>query len=137
MRWLGIISVLAIAGSIIAMPHKSLADDFTVYSVYNALDLGNPGEKPVKDFYVNMGRSHGVREGTILEVLRRTPTYDAVSEKLYKEVTFPIARLKVIHVEPTAAIARLEKMLPEEKTPAVNPRAVMVGDLVQIAGASE
>ena len=137
MRWLWMIWMLAIAGSIVALPGRAAADDFTVYSVYNALDLGNPGEKPAKDFYVNMGRSHGVKEGTILEVSRRTPTYDVVSEKLYKEVTFPIARLKVIHVEPTAAIARLEKMLPEDKTPAINPRAVMVGDLVKIAGASE
>jgi hypothetical protein len=134
MRFSWMIVILLIAGGIVAIPGRAAAEDSTVYSVYNALDLGNPGEKPAKDFYVNIGRSRGVNEGTILEVSRRTPTYDTVSEKLYKEVTFPIARLRVIHVEPTAAIARLEKMLPEDKTPAINPRAVMVGDLVKIAG---
>src|SRR6185437_17175293 len=91
MRWLWMIWVLAVAGSIVALPGRAAADDFTVYSVYNALNLGNPGEKDVRDFYVNMGRAHGVKEGTILEVSRRTPTYDVLNSKLYKEVTFPIA----------------------------------------------
>ena len=134
MRWLWKILVLAVAGTIVAVPNKVGAADYTVYSVYKALDLGNAGETPQKDFYVNMGKVQGVREGTVLEVMRRTPTYDVVSEKLYKEVTFSIGRLKVIHAEPNAAIARLDKMNSLEKTPAITPRAVMVGDLVKIAG---
>jgi hypothetical protein len=133
MRWLWMILVLLIAG-IVGSPHDAgAAEEFTVYSVYKALDLGNPGEIPQKDFYVNMGKIQGVREGSVLEVSRRASTYDLVSEKLYKEVVFPIARLKVIHVESNAAVARLEKMLSPEKTPAITPRAVMVGDLVKMA----
>jgi hypothetical protein len=106
-------------------------DDFIVYSIYRALDLGDPGEKPQKDYFVNMGSRQGIRPGTTLQVLRRVATYDLTSQKLYKDVQFPIAKLKVIHVEPNAAIARLDQMLPPEKTPAISPRAVMVGDLVR------
>ena len=134
MRWLWtILSMLVAAGSIIALPSESGAADFTVYSVYKALDLGNPGEIPQKDYYVNMGQSQGVHDGSILEVMRKISTYDLLSEKLYKDVTFPIARLKVIHAEGYAAIARLDKLAPTEKTPAITPRAVMVGDYVRIA----
>lgn len=137
MRWLWKILIMTIIGCIVVLPSHVSADEFTVYSVYKALDLGNPGETPQKDYYVNMGRTQGIHEGSVLEVMRRNPTYDVVAEKLYKDVTFPIAKLKVIHVEPGASIARLEKMLAVEKTPAITPRAVMVGDLVKIAGSSD
>jgi hypothetical protein len=113
-------------------PRLAGSAEFVVYSVYKAIDLGNPGETPQKDYYVNMGSANGVRDGSTLEVIRKVATYDLLSEKLYKDVSFPIARLKVIHVEPNASIARLEKVLPAEKTPAVANRAVMVGDAVQI-----
>jgi hypothetical protein len=133
MRWLWMILILAIAGTIVGLPSIAGAQDYTIYSVYKSLDLGNPGETQQKDFYVIMGRAQGVREGTVLEVSRKSYSYDLVSEKLYKEVTFPIAKLKVIHVEPNVAIARLDKMLSPEKTPAITPRAVMIGDVVKVS----
>lgn len=109
------------------------ASDFVIYSIYQAVDLGDPKTPAQKDFYVNMGLAHGLREGMTVEVSRRVPTYDVLAEKLYQDVTFPIARMRIIHVESTAAVARLERMLPLDKTPAISPRAVMVGDLVKIA----
>lgn len=127
------ILILAIAGSLIVFPKESSATDFVVYSVYKALDLGNPGETPQKDFYVNLGSSQGIAPGTTLEVLRRLPTYDLSTQKLYKDIAFPIATLKVIHVENNAAVARLDKLMPADKTPAISPRAVMVGDFVRPA----
>lgn len=111
---------------------EAVADDFLVYGVYNSLNMGDPGEQNTKDFYINMGSAHGVRVGQTLDALRKSPTYDLINEKLQRDVTFPIATLKVIHVEPNAAVARLEKMNPIENTPTIVPRAVMVGDLVRI-----
>jgi hypothetical protein len=107
--------------------------EFVVYSVYRGLDLGNPGETPLKDYFVNMGSAQGVREGMKLEVIRRVSTYDLASQKLYKDVSFPFATLKVIHVENNAAIARLDKLAPAEQTPTMSVRAIMVGDLVRPA----
>ena len=119
----------------VAFTPKSFSDDFVVYNVYKALDLGNPDETPRRDFYVNMGTSQGVHDGATLEVLRTVSTYDLKTEKLYKDVAFPIAHLKVIHVENNVAVARLDKMLPIDKTPSITPRAVMVGDHVRVARA--
>jgi hypothetical protein len=128
-RKLWLIPMLALLT--VLAPIADADEEFIVYSIYRALDLGNPGEVPQKDFFVNMGTRQGVRTGATLQVLRRTATYDLTSQKLYKDVQFPIAKLKVIHAEPNAAIARLDQMLPPEKTPAISPRAVMVGDLVR------
>jgi hypothetical protein len=118
--------------AVLAMPLSAGSADFVVYSVYKAIDLGNPGETPQKDYYVNMGTANGLHNGATLEVIRKVATYDLLSEKLYKDISFPIARLKVIHVEQSAAVARMEQILPADKTPAVANRAVMVGDVVQI-----
>jgi hypothetical protein len=133
MRWLWTVFTVGVVGAIVVSPRFAGAQDYTVYSVYKALDLGNPGETPQKDFYVNMGQAQGIREGTVLEVSRKAYTYDLISEKLYKEITFPIAKLRVIHVEPNVAVARLDKMLPSDKTPAATPRAVMIGDVVKVS----
>ena len=78
-----------------------------------------------------MGSSQGVGEGMILKVSRRVSSYDAQSQQLYRDVTFPIGFLKVIHVESNAAVARLDHMLPADKMPSLNPPAIMVGDLVK------
>ncbi|MGK5089515.1 hypothetical protein WDW86_18340 [Bdellovibrionota bacterium FG-2] len=124
-----IICLTAVMGS----PFYAHSEDSTVYSVFRGLDLGNAGEAPQKDYYVSAGTVSGVHEGTVLEVFRKNTTYDTLTEKLYREVTFPIATLKVIHAESHVAIARLEKMLPQEKSPAISPVAVMLGDIVRIA----
>jgi hypothetical protein len=126
--------VRAAAVAAIVLPFNAGSAEFVVYSVYKAIDLGNPGETPQKDYYVNMGTANGLHNGATLEVIRKVATYDLLSEKLYKDVSFPIARLKVIHVEQNAAVARLEQVLPAESTPAVANRAVMVGDAVHISG---
>jgi hypothetical protein len=107
------------------------AQEHFVYSVVKGLDFGNPGEQPQRDYYVNIGTNQGVKTGDRLEVLRRVPTYDVPSQKLYRDITFPFARLKVIHSESNAAIARLDGITAPEKTPVLSPSAVMVGDLVR------
>jgi hypothetical protein len=128
-------ALIALAGLAATLPIPSSigAAEYTVYSVYKALDMGNPGEVPLKDYYVNMGKTQGLHDGIILQVSRRVATYDLISEKLYREVMYPIAQLRVIHTEVGASIARFEKFLPVEHTPAISPRAVMVGDIVEIA----
>ncbi len=125
--------MFVIAGGILSLPSEAHSAEFMVYSVYRALDMGNPGETPQKDFYVNMGTSQGIHQGSVLEVVRRSSTYDLITEKLYKDISYPIARLKVIHAENNAAVARLDKMLPADKTPALAPNAVLVGDLIRQA----
>ncbi len=126
-----ILALTAVAGSIVGFPTDAAANEFIVYGVYRPIDLGVAGEEPQKDFYVNMGSGQGLSKGATLEVYRRSATYDLGAQKLHQDVTFPIATLKVIHVEGNAAIARLDKMHPADKTPAISPRTVMVGDIVR------
>ncbi|OFZ82922.1 MAG: hypothetical protein A2583_16745 [Bdellovibrionales bacterium RIFOXYD1_FULL_53_11] len=125
------VSSLALALGSIVYSAESRGADFMVYSVYRGVDLGITGEQPQKDYFVSIGSDNGVRVGAQLEVIRKVPSYDVTNQKLFRDLAFPIAKLKVIHVENNAAIARLDKMHPADSTPVISPRAVMVGDLVR------
>lgn len=136
------IQLVWISGAIIAaliqiFPVAALTaetnEDFNVYGTYAALPMGNPGEVARRDFYINLGAKNGLKVGSKVDVLRKIPTHDLLTRKLQKDMIFPIAVLKVIHVEQTAAVARVEKIVGEEASPAISPRAVMVGDLVRPA----
>jgi hypothetical protein len=110
---------------------NSHASDATIYGVAQSLYMGDAGEVARKDYYVSMGSKQGLKKGTQLEVRRKAPTFDLVNNKAYKDVVFPIATLKVIHVENDIAVARLEKLLPFNLTPVGSPHFVLVGDLVE------
>jgi hypothetical protein len=112
-------------------PRTVQASEFRVYGLYRALNMGADGENPPKDYYVNMGTQNGVSQGSVLEVLRRMSTYDVENQQVYQDMSYPIARIKIIHVEKDVAVARLKEMLPRNKTPISDPHTVMVGDSVR------
>lgn len=119
--------------SFVFIPSALAVDTAIIYSVYKGIDLGNPNETVEKDFFVNLGTNQGIEIGTVLEVARKSPSYDLTTEKLYKDLIFPFALIKVIHAEKDASIARLEKLYPANKTPVITPRSVIVGDFVRIS----
>lgn len=107
-------------------------DQAVVYSVSNALNMGNPGESQVRDFYVNRGQADGVTKGQKLKVYRKVASYNLMTQKLYRDLFIPVGVLKVIHTENEASIARLEKLYSDSESPTLSPKAVMVGDYVQV-----
>lgn len=118
-----------------AAPNSHAApDDFgdtVVYGVHHALDLGGKGERPKTDYFINMGARSGVLRGDVVEARRNTPSYDLLNRRLFKDMSFPIARMRIIHVERSMAVARLIRILPADETPSITPAAVMIGDSVR------
>lgn len=121
----------------LSSPGLSGVRDFSVYNVASSIPMGTPGEVRAKDYYVNMGSNQGLRKGAFLEALRRLPSYDLIDQEFSRDLVFPIAVLKVIHVQSNAAICRLERMLPLQTTPSISPLSVMVGDFVRVSGSQE
>ncbi len=101
-----------------------------VYNVYTNLNMGNKGEQTRKDYYVNVGTQQGIKKGDRLKVYRKVASFNLLSKKLYRDMTLPFAELQVLHAEGDSSVARLVQFFPEDETPAVHPRAVMVGDLI-------
>lgn len=125
--------VVAIAGAIVLFPTKWVsAEEAMVYNVYRPIDMGDPGgEKPLKDYYISAGTGAGLHVGSMLDVYRRVSTYDLVNSRVHQQMSYPIAKVKVIHVEDQVAIARLDSLVHPEKNPIIQPPSVMVGDFVR------
>lgn len=126
-------STLFLAFAFLLISQQARPADFVVYSIYRELDMGNPGEVPQKDYYLNMGTANGLHEGSRVDVIRKVSTYDSLTEKLYRDVQFKVATLKIVHAESGLAIARLEKMMASDKVPAMAIKGVMLGDTVRIS----
>ncbi len=105
--------------------------ELLVYEVHQNLSLGGLQGNSPKEYYVNFGAERGLRDGDILQVSRRMSTYDSANQQFFRDVVFPIARIKVIHADLGASVCRLEKFLPDDSTVIISPRVIMVGDLVQ------
>lgn len=123
-------STLGLLASLAFAKESSLQG--VVYSVYRGLDLGDGVSGAEKDYFINLGSRDGLQVGQSVEVIRKLPTYDLQTEKLYKDLKFPFAKLKLIHVEAEASIGRLEVIYSPDKTPILSPKAVIVGDLVRM-----
>lgn len=113
------------------------AREFSVYSVSSTLPMGEPGEVKFQDYYVNMGSRHGLKKGDRLEALRRVPSYDMIDQEFSRDLLFPIAVLRILHIQSNAAICRVDRMLPARDRPTISPSSVMVGDYVRILGTHE
>lgn len=110
---------------------KALAADATVYQVYRAIDLGETGQKPPKDIFINVGKNDGMKKGAMLDVYRRISSFDNMTQKHAGDHMIPVGRVKIIHVDDKSAIARADRFVSVEQEPALLPQAVMIGDIVR------
>ena len=101
-----------------------------IYSMYQNLDMGDPKVPRHKDYYVTLGSGDGLKKDSHLTVVRKIASSDAMTQKFYQDLVFPIATLRVIHVQKKVAIARLIEMIPLKDSPVISPYALMVGDHV-------
>ncbi len=114
------------------LPAASVAKnpEHTIFNVFRAVDMGD-GYTPPQDFYVSLGKRDGARTGSTLEVYRRIATYNLSTREHNGEMVVPIATLKVIHVDNTSSIARIEKMLPTAQTVSDSYLGLRIGDIVR------
>jgi hypothetical protein len=109
------------------------ADDHQVFGVKSDFPMTD-AQVLYRDVYVNLGTNQGVKTGSSLDAFRSLTTVDEINQHVGKNISFKIAKLKVIHAEGDISVARVEKMLPPEQTPTGSFTNVMVGDTVEISG---
>ena len=106
--------------------------EYIVYNISQELPMGNKGEEIKKNYYINIGSNQGLRDGTILNVLRtisRTNPYKAKERYNYK---VKIAEVKVIHVGEDSSIGGMLAMENSKDIPLFDINSVMIGDSVSI-----
>lgn len=108
------------------------AEEASVFSVHQGVALGNPGETTRIDYFVSAGTKHGLKVGAFVEVYRKQPAFDDQTQKWVGDYLIPFAKMKVVHVEDSMAVGRLDSAYKADQTAAVSPLAVMVGDIVRV-----
>jgi len=131
------LAIMIFIGTNFVFPKKVRADEFTVYQVFRAVDLGETDHVPPKDIYINMGSNHGVKKGTVLDVYRKIASFDNLTQRLAGDHMIPVGRIKVIHSDEKTSIARLDKLVSFDQEPALVPQAIMIGDLVRAASGKD
>lgn len=102
-----------------------------VFGVRTDFAMDDDGAK-YRDVYVNMGTDQGIKVGSQLDAFRTLTTVDEINQRTGQNISFRIAKLKVIHAEGGIAVARVLQMMPSESTPVGTYTNVMVGDTVEV-----
>lgn len=117
---------------LLATTPAALAGQFKVFGVRTDFPMAD-GQVSFRDVYVNIGTNQGVKNGSTLEAYRVVTTVDEINQTSGRNISFKIAKLKVIHSEPELAVARVVQMLPPESTPLSSYTNIMVGDEIEVA----
>jgi hypothetical protein len=125
------LSLAFLTGAFLTASSAAAAEEFNVYQVYRAIDLGENDISPPKDIFINMGAENGIKKGSILDVYRKVSSFDNLTQKHMGDSMIPVGRIKVIHADDKIAIARADKFVSVEQEPALLPQAVMIGDVVR------
>jgi len=123
--WIMSIAVYALCAT------AALAGDFKVFGIRTDFPMSD-GQPLFRDVYVNMGTNQGIKTGSSLDAFRVVTTVDELNQKTGRNISFKIAKLKVIHAETDVAVARVISFLPPESTPIGSFTNVMVGDEVEV-----
>ncbi|MBY0414505.1 MAG: hypothetical protein K2Q18_10080 [Bdellovibrionales bacterium] len=110
----------------------AIAKDYVIYSIAQDLPMGNPNEVLRKNFYVDMGKSQGVKEGSVLDVYRVVSVLDPYESKKRFNHRIKIGEVKVLHAEDASAIGVLNKIEEGENTPIFEVGKLMIGDIVTV-----
>lgn len=117
---------------LLLVPTLAFAEPAVVFSVKSDFPMTD-GQPLFRDVYVSLGTNQGVKTGSQLDVSRVMTTTDEINQKTGRNISFKIARLKVIHAESDMAVARVVRFNAPETTPIGTYTNVMVGDQVEVS----
>lgn len=114
-------------------PLPAAAEGFQVFGIKSDYVM-NDADTRYRDVYVNMGMNQGLKKGSTLEAYRTVTTVDELNQRVGKNISYKIAKLKVIHADSDIAVARVQTFESPETTPVGSYGNVMVGDRVEVGG---
>jgi hypothetical protein len=118
--------------TLISYSSTGFAKDYVIYSIAQDLPMGNKDEIIRKNFYIDMGKSQGVKKGSVLDVYRVVSVLDPYESKKRFNHRIKIGEVKVLHAEDTSAIGILNKVEENDETPIFEIGKMMIGDIVTV-----
>ena len=110
----------------------SFAKDDIIYSITQDSPMGTPNEEIKKNFYLDMGEQHGIKEGSTVDVFRKISRLDPYQSKKRFNYTVKIGELNIIHSEENTSIASLNNLSTKSSPLLFEINNFMIGDTVQV-----
>ena len=112
---------------------SSFSRDYIIYSIMQSISMGTANEKVKKNYYLNMGNTQGLENGTIIDVYRNISRVDPYASKKRYNYNVKIGELKVVHSQDQSSIASLNKVIVNEERPLFDIEGFMIGDVVKVS----
>ncbi|MCY4643686.1 MAG: hypothetical protein OXB88_03620 [Bacteriovoracales bacterium] len=107
-----------------------------VFSISQDISLKD-NVKPLKNFYISMGKNQGVREGVILDVFRAISQINPYEMRKRYNFKVKIGELKIVYSEDHSAIAILHSLEIGKKNLSFEVEGIMIGDSVAVKTTSK
>ncbi len=89
-------------------------------------------EVPVKDFYIKIADSGGLKKNLVVKAVRKINVKDT-GLKSVGDFMATVGLLKIIHVEGKVAVAREFKLVPRDNEPMLEQIGIMTGDEIELS----
>jgi len=110
---------------------EACSEEINVIQVHRNIPLSD--EEPIyRDIYISGGSETGMKNNTVLQVLRKTIVKDATGSQSFGELMVPVGQLKVIFVGPKVSVAREYKNQQFDSSPVMDQLGIQVGDKVEL-----
>lgn len=124
--------MVSLIGIILPAPLSLAAPDNIVFGMKTEIAMSTT-DTPRKDYYMNIGLSQGVKQGTILDVFRSVTTTDDINSRSAQNIVFKVGKVKVIHAENDISVGRIVDILPPNEVPIGAFPTVVIGDRVAVS----
>ncbi len=111
----------------------ALADskEYSIFDVRRTFAMKD-SDPIYRDYYINMGSDNGLQVGDTLSVKRHVPIIDSYKNKAQGDMIVQIAKIKVIHSQPSMSVARTIAESSYQNIPVVQFEQIMMGDRVEL-----
>ena len=89
-------------------------------------------EAPIKDFYIKIGDSAGLKKNLVVKAIRKINVKDSGQKNIGDFLT-TVGLVKIIHVEGKVAVAREYKLVPRDNEPMLEQIGIMTGDEIDLS----
>ena len=111
---------------------SSSAREYFIFSVMHDLPMSNDIKSIKKNYYINLGKKQGVKNGTVLNVYRTVEQNDPYETSKRYDYNIKIGELEVVHNDKDSSIAISKSLVSGEDKPFFEIPNFMVGDAVAV-----
>ena len=123
--------VTLVALTLMALPAGA---ELVIFDVRKNLKMSDT-DLVYHDYYISGGSDRGLTEGQVLTVARKLPLYDSYQNHAVGDLQLKVAKVKLIHVQKSLSVARLQSEFERENAPVLEDNFIMVGDVLDLTGA--